>query len=128
VALIGIAAGFVVILCQSAVAVDTLTYSFETSDQDGKPDGFGPNGGGVTVTQDTIGATNGTHSLKVSVVGGATFVGALTGNSVPTTVGDPPGLDHVHFDMTITQRFDIPNASPPPDRIGFRGSVSPFLA
>jgi hypothetical protein len=99
--------------------VDSLAYSFETLDQSGKPDGFGPNGGGVTVTQDTIGATTGTHSMKVSIVGGATFVGALTGSLDPTIFGDPPGLDHVHFDMTITQRFDIPNPSPPPDRLGF---------
>jgi hypothetical protein len=100
--------------CLSVRAVDSLAYSFETGLQ-----GFGPNGGGTTITQDTIGATDGPHSMKVSVVGGATFVGALTGSLDPAIFGDPPGLDHVHFDMTITQRFDIPNPSPPPDRLGF---------
>jgi len=55
----------------AARAADTLIYVFEPDAQ-----GFGPNGGGVTVAQDTFGATEGTHSLKMSVVGGATFVGA----------------------------------------------------
>ena len=84
-------------------AAETLAYSFESPEAN--PDGFGPNGGGVTVFQDTIGATQGTKSLEVSVVGGATFVGALTGNIDPNIIGDPPGLDHVLFDLTITQQF-----------------------
>jgi hypothetical protein len=73
----------------------TLLYSFE-----GGLDGFGANGGGVTVTADSIGATQGTGSMKTSVVGGATFVGALTGNT-PAALNDPPGISHVLFDMTI---------------------------
>ena len=52
-----------------AFAIDQLAYSFESDLQ-----GFHNNGGGTTVTQDTIGATNGTNSMKVSVVAGATFV------------------------------------------------------
>src|SRR4051794_29693835 len=87
-------------LPQYAMAVDALAYSFENDLQ-----GFHPNGLGTTITQDTIGATQGTHSMKVSIVGGATFVGALTPTLDPSIFGDPPGLDHVHFDMTITQRF-----------------------
>jgi hypothetical protein len=84
-----------------------LAYSYET-DQNG-PDGVQPNGGGV-YTQDTIGATDGTHSLKVSLLGlGNTFVGALTPviNPTPTgaVIGDPPGLDHVLFDVTVTEEF-----------------------
>jgi hypothetical protein len=101
-------------LPQYAMAVDALAYSFENDLQ-----GFHPNGLGTTITQDTIGATQGTHSMKVSIVGGATFVGALTPTLDPSIFGDPPGLDHVHFDMTITQRFDQLNPNPPPDRIGF---------
>jgi hypothetical protein len=90
----------------AAVAADKLGYSFEAG-----LDGYGPNGGGVTVTQDTIGATQGTQSMKVAVVAGATFVGAVTGTLDTTTlgntaiVGDPPGLDHVTFDLTVPQRF-----------------------
>jgi hypothetical protein len=86
----------------SARAQVTLGYSFE-------PDleGFHFNGGGVTITQDTIGATEGTHSMKFSIVQGATFVGALTGNLVPE-IGDPPGLDFVLFDLTLTEQFPTP--------------------
>jgi hypothetical protein len=91
-----------------------LAYSFENDVQ-----GFAPNGGGITVSQDTIGATDGTHSLMVSMVGGQTFAGALTSTIDPSIYGNPPGLDHVLFDLTIVQRFDIPNPTPPPDRLGF---------
>jgi hypothetical protein len=73
-----------------------LAYSFEAD-----TDGFLPNGGGVTVTQDTIGATEGTGSLKIDIVAGATFVGALTQVLAPE-IADPPGLDKVVFDLTIT--------------------------
>lgn len=97
-----------------AIAVDTLAYSFEDDLQ-----GFGANGGGVTITQDTIGATDGTHSMKVAVVGGATFVGSLTPTLDPILFGQPAGFDHVHFDITVVQRFDQPNPTPPPDRLGF---------
>jgi hypothetical protein len=81
----------------AAQAADTLVYSMEGAPP---PSGFGPNGGGVAVTQSTTGVTEGTNSMKVSVVPGATFVGALTG-STPAALGDPPGVDHVLFDMTI---------------------------
>lgn len=77
----------------------TLAYSFESD-----LEGFGPNGGGVTISQDTIGATDGAGSLKMSIVTGATFVGALTGNLTPE-FGDPPGLEVIVFDLTITQAF-----------------------
>lgn len=87
------------IACTSSSAHATLAYSFEGGSP---PDGFGPNGGGVTVTQDTIGATDGINSLKASVVNGATFVGALTGN-IPAPIGDPPGIQSIFFDLTIPQ-------------------------
>lgn len=86
------------ITCASSSAHATLAYSFEGA----TADGFGPNGGGVTVTQDTIGVTDGVNSLKASVVGGATFVGALTGNITPP-IGDPPGIQSILFDLTIPQ-------------------------
>ena len=78
----------------------TVVYSFESPSIN--PDGFGPNGGGVTISQDSIGATAGAYSMKVSVVSGATFVGALTGNVDPA-IGNPPGVDHILFDLTIDQ-------------------------
>jgi hypothetical protein len=80
----------------AAQAAGTLAYSFE-----GGTDGFGPNGGG-TYTQDTVGATDGIYSLKAAVPMGATFVGAITGNLHPS-IGDPPGVSHILFDMTIGQ-------------------------
>jgi hypothetical protein len=76
-----------------------LAYSFEVD-----TDGFNANGPGVAVSQDTIGATEGTGSLKIDVVQGATFVGALTTLLAPE-IADPPGLDKVVFDLTITDAF-----------------------
>ena len=57
-----------------SAAADMLAYSFEAANLDG----FLPNGAGITLSQDTIGATEGAHSLKVEIVTPATFVGALT--------------------------------------------------
>ena len=82
----------------SSQALD-LAYSFE----DGTTEGFAPNGGAFPVVVDTIGATDGSQSLKVDIPQGATFVGALT-DQVPLFV-DPPGLDFVVFDLTITEMF-----------------------
>src|SRR3954469_20332495 len=86
------------ILLSAATAKAQLVYSFEAPPVN--PDGFGPNGGGVAVTQDTIGATQGLSSMKVAVVPGATFVGALTGVVAPP-INDPPGVNAILFDMTI---------------------------
>src|SRR5205814_1126099 len=55
-----------VLLCAGTAGAQ-LIYSFENGTAT-NPDGFGPNGGGVTIAQDTIGATESTHSMKVSVV------------------------------------------------------------
>jgi hypothetical protein len=51
--------------------------------------------------------------LKVEVPSGATFVGALTTQLDPAIIGDPPGIDHVLFDLTITQPFGPPPPNPP---------------
>lgn len=83
----------------AALAQLTLVYSFEDD-----PQGFAPNGGGVELSIDTIGATEGMASLKMEVVQGATFVGALT-QQLPPEIGDPPGVDVVAFDLTITEAF-----------------------
>lgn len=79
-----------------------LAYSFEDDLQ-----GFGPNGAGITITQDTIGATEGTQSMKVDIVQGATFVGALADvGTIPNEfIGDPPGIESVVFDLTIEEQF-----------------------
>jgi hypothetical protein len=94
-----------VLFCAGGLQGQTTVYSFEAPPVN--PDGFGPNGGGVAVTQDTIGTTDGLHSMKVSVVGGATFVGALTGVVHPA-IGDPPGVDSLLFDMTVNQGDAFP--------------------
>lgn len=92
---------FLVVLSGTIVkAQGTLAYSFEEGLQ-----GFGPNGAGITVTQDTIGATDGTQSIKVDIVQGATFVGALTDELDSEIFGVPPGLDLVIADLTITEEF-----------------------
>lgn len=76
-----------------------LAYSFEDGLQ-----GYAANGLGISVTQDTIGATEGTQSMKIDIVQGATFVGGLTDELLPF-VADPPGLDFIVFDLTITEMF-----------------------
>lgn len=77
-------------------------YSFETIVPPNGPDGFF--GLGATVTQDTIGTTHGSFSMKYAVgVGG--FVGARTESVIPLTLNDPPGVTHVLFDLTITQAY-----------------------
>lgn len=83
--------------CGSAHAA--VAYDFE-----GSLEGFGPNGGAFPVTLDTIGATSGSNSMKVEVPSGAGFVGALTGAVAPS-IGDPPGVKSLVFDLTIEEQF-----------------------
>lgn len=87
-----------------------LAYSFETG-LPASPDGFGPNGGG-TYTQDVIGTTQGSHSLKVDLGANDTFVGALTSTITPAPGGasifDPPGVDYILFDLTIAPGQEFP--------------------
>src|SRR3954467_10745562 len=69
-----------------AARADTLAYSFETLYNSSgtidiagtRPDDFHNNGGGTTITQDTIGATDATHSMKYDMIQPATFTGAQT--------------------------------------------------
>jgi hypothetical protein len=108
----GIAA---IVLLATSAGADSLAYSFESATNDG----FSPNGLGIAVTQDTIGATAGTHSLKIAVVGGQTFAGAQTSVLDTTTIGNsavignPPGFDHVSFDLTIPTQFPPDNPANP---------------
>jgi hypothetical protein len=95
---------------RAALAIESLAFSFETIQGPG-PDGFerNPSAGG-TYTQDTIGATHGTKSLKAELIAnGDTFVGVFTQLLNPTPhgaiIGDPPGVDHVTFDVTILEQF-----------------------
>jgi hypothetical protein len=86
----------------SAYAQGTLAYSFENG-----LDGFGPNGfPNVDITEDTIGATDGVMSMKFAMTQAGTFVGALTSILAPE-IGDPPGLEEVIFDLTLTEAFPV---------------------
>jgi hypothetical protein len=102
--------------CGGNAWADSLAYSFESASNDGF---HATAGGGITVTQDTIGATLGTHSMKIAVAGGATFVGAETSVLDTTTignsaiVGNPPGIDHVTFDLTLPSQFPPDNPANP---------------
>lgn len=85
-----------------ARASSTLVYSFEDGDQQG----FFGNGTSLDseVALDTIGATEGTSSLKFALVAEDTFAGVLT-STLPEAIGDPPGVEYVLFDLTIPAPF-----------------------
>jgi hypothetical protein len=104
-----IATAVAILCCAGFAQADAvLAYSFEAPPVN--PDGFGPNGGGITVAQEgDIGVTHGTSSMRMSVVQGATFVGALT-PVVHPSIGDPPGVDHILFDMTIDPAGAFPGS------------------
>jgi hypothetical protein len=93
------AAVLIVAWGSSGQAEVTQVYTFE-----GDTEGFGPNGLDIDVTPDTIGATEGTGSLKLDIGQNATFVGALS-TLLPPAIGDPPGVDFVLFDVTIPTAF-----------------------
>ncbi len=105
--LICTAAGMAAIALAASKASATLVYSFETlydatdtiNPAGTRPDDFHPNGGGATVTQSTIGVTDGAHSMEFTQVAGATFTGAQT-EVVPAIINDPNTVA-VTFDITI---------------------------
>ena len=83
----------IVILLHASVAQAELAYSFEGNPP---PDGFAGNGGGVTVTQDTIGTTDGSNSMKVDIVAGASFIALasnVAGHRSTGRAGHPAGPD-----------------------------------
>ena len=101
-------AAFLILLTGAplAFAQETLVYSFETLIPSGGnppgPDGFF--GLGAAVTQEpVIGVTHLASSMKYDVgVGG--FVGART-EIVPAQLNDPPGVEYVLFDLTLTAPY-----------------------
>jgi hypothetical protein len=96
-----VAALVAAVCCASAAqAVGKLVYSFEGAPP---PDGFF--GLGATVTQDTIGTTEGSNSLKYDVAAGPGFVGARTESVIPAELNNPPGVSHVLFDMFIPEAY-----------------------
>jgi hypothetical protein len=116
------AAGLAAIaLAASSVNAQTLVYSFETlydnttpptQDPAGAfPDDFSPNGaagGNTTISQSTIGATNGSFSMDFTQTASATFTGALTPLVSTTVAGDinsgivlSPNTTALSLDVTI---------------------------
>jgi len=90
-------------------AQGSLGYSFE-----GGLQGWTENGSGVTMTHDlnSVGATDGNDAMKFTLATNCFFCGAFTGNLDPNDllapggpptfpVGNPPGFDHVIFDLTV---------------------------
>jgi hypothetical protein len=98
--LVLMAVGSVVGLGVTAARAQVLLYSFEGSDSPNSVDGFAPNGGGITVSPSTIGATNGTGSMEV-VATSAGFVGALTTAPAQLQTLDNPAITSVSVDVTV---------------------------
>jgi hypothetical protein len=86
-------------------------YSFETlynnaGDPDPlgtRPDRFHNNGGGTTISQSTVGVTEGSFSMQFSQVQLATFTGAIT-ELIPAAINDPITTG-ISFDITIPETF-----------------------
>jgi hypothetical protein len=91
-----------VLLCTGTAGAQ-LIYGMEGGTVT-NPDGFGPNGGGITIAQDVVGVTEGLHSMNVAILPGATFVGALTTN-LPANLTPPLGNQSILFDYTIVTPF-----------------------
>jgi hypothetical protein len=92
-------AAFALVVAAAALpARAQLLYSFEDGTQ-----GFGPNGFPVpTVAQDTVGATQGTHSLLFGLGQNQTFSGALTQTVNPATLLNP-ATNAIAVDVTVPQ-------------------------
>src|ERR1700722_3948716 len=79
-----------------------LLYSFESGDSPNELDGFAHNGGGITVSSSTIGATNGSQSMELQTTGAAGgFVGALTIAPTQLATLDNPAITSVSVDVTV---------------------------
>jgi hypothetical protein len=86
-------------------------YSFETLyNNTGSPDPLGTrpdryhaNGGGTTISQSTVGVTQGSFSMQFSQVAGAFFTGAIS-ELIPPSINDPITTG-ISFDITIPQTF-----------------------
>lgn len=58
-----------------------------------------------TVTQDAIGATDGTKSAKLSIPANEGYAGILAQQLDPSIFGNPPGIMSMTFDLTIETAF-----------------------
>jgi hypothetical protein len=85
------------LLSSGGSALATLVYDMEGTPP---PSGFEANGA-VSVTQSTIGVTQGLNSMRVDTQG-STFVGAIT-PIVPAALNNPPGVKSILLDLTINE-------------------------
>jgi hypothetical protein len=100
--LVSMAVGSVLGLGVTTARAQVLLYSFEGSDSPNSLDGFAPNGGGITVSPSTIGATNGTGSMEmVTTRAAGGFVGALTTAPAQLQTLDNPAITSVSVDVTV---------------------------
>ncbi len=88
-------AALAAMVCVGSAAKAADLYSFESG-----LDGFF--GLGAAVSADTIGATDGSTSMKY-LAGGGGFVGARTETVIPAALNNPPGVKSIVFDMTIVE-------------------------
>jgi hypothetical protein len=133
---------FAVLAMVGRVGAQTVLYNMEGGTA-ANPDGFAPNGGGVTISQDTFGATDTPtplHSMKYSVVAGATFVGALSQN-IPAVLNDPSNVGSVSFDLSLnpaevpfSNGFDVigitvfgASQPGPGQQFGLQAQFAPFV-
>lgn len=83
------------------VARAQLLYSFES----GLDGFFATSGASSVAAETTIGVTEGSTSLRYSLITPATFEGARTETVIPAALADPPGVSAIMFDLTIVDAF-----------------------
>jgi hypothetical protein len=94
-----VVAAVALVCCAGGAQAQTLVYGFN----DASIDGFF--GLGAAVSQETsIGVTEGASSLKVEV-GPDGFTGVRTTTVLPAALGNPPGISHVLFDLTLATEY-----------------------
>ncbi len=84
----------------SGAAQAQLLYSFEDN-----LDGFFATGGSSVAASTTTGVTKGTTALQYSLITPATFEGARTETVIPAALANPPGVNEILFDLTLTDQF-----------------------
>ena len=96
----------VTLLGATAARADVLLYSFETGDTPNAVDGFTRNGGASsnTITQSTIGVTNGVNSGLFTVTAPG-FAGAITTKVDPVFSSTTAAPTAVKLDLTVPADF-----------------------
>ncbi|HEX4054406.1 MAG TPA: autotransporter-associated beta strand repeat-containing protein [Tepidisphaeraceae bacterium] len=88
---------------QLVFSFETLYNASGTPNTGTFPDGFTNNGGGTTISQSTVGATQGSYSMEFQQSAADTFTGALLSATVlpiPAII-DNPGTVALSLDITV---------------------------